>query len=784
MKRKLCNLWLAIVLLSLFAVPSSYAAIINDGTYFFSNDEGKFWLRGEPYGSAVQLYDWGLPVNVTTTDGISTLKFGDASDWKIFDDGSGVYADNASHDNSTWVITKRGDKYIFKNNVSNRYIKVEGTRLLTTATEGEAYAFTLASASDHQTAVNDFVNNQASTAATSAGLSATSPSDLAKKVIAWDATCIISGSTPTSTAEKYQGGQWDNRTIYSGNVNITTAGLYKFTIQAYNRMTDNDATYALHSAQADCPPVYVFFGDAKTPIKSVMSEAATSAYSTQDYENNGNHYPDGQTSAKEAFVAGRYVNTVWVYISSPGNYSYGIQNLGWTGSHSSWTCYTTQSVSITRYSEAGWNGDAVENVISGWECTTNDAWSGSGRTTVTGTYYDWTNRTYFTQNHENGAARSQIVTIPTAGTYLLRTMVRPLADESFATISVGDISTTTRGIPSSSANIGNGWTYNDVYFTTSTSNESKTISIALSNVNNSREADCGEMHLYYLGSKADFVMNGVHKYVGTYDTAPALEVTDAEPVVDITNATFTSGTSTVTFTNPNGLVFVKTDGQTSAAKNEVVGTTCTSLQLTDGHPFVNPTAFTATSATYTLSALAGGEFATLMLPFTATTLSGSAYTLDQGVDLMDGNIRGTAVSSIAANTPVIVTASGNYTGSNVTVPVIAQGATYTNGELVGVYSPTAAPTSSYVLQNHTAGEGVAFYLVGSTKPTVNPFRAYIKAQSNNVRALQFQSEGDTDGIHFVDNEETKNVIFNLAGQRISKPQRGVYVVNGKKVIIK
>ena len=424
----------------------------------------------------------------------------------------------------------------------------------------------------------------------------------------------------------------------------------------------------------------------------------------------------------------------------------------------------------------------VSKYISGWECTTNDAWSGSGRTTVTGTYYDWTNRTYFTQNHENGAARSQIVTIPTAGTYLLRTIVRPLADESFATISVGDISTTTRGIPSSSANIGNGWTYNDVYFTTSTSNESKTISIALSNVNNSREADCGEMHLYYLGSKADFVMNGVHKYVGTYDTAPALEITDAEPVVDITNATFTSGTSTVTFTNPNGLVFVKTDGQTSAAKNEVVGTTCTSLQLTDGHPFVNPTAVTATSATYTLSALAGGEFATLMLPFTATTLSGSAYTLDQGVDLMDGNIRGTAVSSIAANTPVIVTASGNYTGSNVTVPVVAQGATYTNGELVGVYSPTAAPTSSYVLQNHS--DRVAFYLVGTTQPTVNPFRAYIKPQASNVRALQFQSEGETDGIHFVDNEGTKNVIFNLAGQRISKPQRGVYVVNGKKVIIK
>ncbi len=426
--------------------------------------------------------------------------------------------------------------------------------------------------------------------------------------------------------------------------------------------------------------------------------------------------------------------------------------------------------------------ELTDDIISGADCTSNDSWPGSGRTTATGTYYDGTSRTYFTQNHETGAARSQSVTILYEGAYLLRTIVRPVAAASYATISISDQSTTTSGIQTGDANIGNGWAYNDVYFFESGINQATTISINLSNANSSREADCGEMHLYYIGRNVDTTKDGVHSYYGNYATAPALELTDDVPVVDVTNATFTSGSSTVTFTNPNGLVFVSDDAQTLASKNEVIGTTCATLSLEDGHPFINPTSFTATSATYTLSALADGKFATLILPFTATAPSGTAYALDQGIDLLDGNVYGTS-TSIAANTPVLVTAAGDYTGSSVTVSAVTSGTTYTNGELVGVYQATTAPASSYVLQNHTS-RGVAFYLVGSTQPTVNPFRAYIKAQSSNVKAINVVF--DEDGIETLSDEAVKGKveIFNLAGQRLSQLQRGVNIINGKKVVMK
>ena len=258
-------------------------------------------------------------------------------------------------------------------------------------------------------------------------------------------------------------------------------------------------------------------------------------------------------------------------------------------------------------------------------------------------------------------------------------------------------------------------------------------------------------------------------------------------VLDLTKATSLASAEIPTSSNPN-LLILATSGQVSNATNVVVDGTCASLRLEKGHPFVNPAAFTATNAAYTLSAeeLAGGSFATLMLPFRVTSLPGQAFVLDQGVDLMGGTMQGTATGTIEANKPVLVTGAGTYSGSGVEVPAVASGATFSNGELTGTYTATAAPASSYVLQNHTAGEGVAFYLVGTTRPTVNPFRAYIKAQSNNVKALRVLF--DEDGISapaIPGTDAAEAGIYSLSGQRLhSLPRKGVCLVNGKKLIIK
>ena len=264
-------------------------------------------------------------------------------------------------------------------------------------------------------------------------------------------------------------------------------------------------------------------------------------------------------------------------------------------------------------------------------------------------------------------------------------------------------------------------------------------------------------------------------------------LTNTISVLNLEKATGLSSATISTATNPNLLIYAKNGSQVSNTKNVIVSGTCSTLELQKSSTnFIVPTAFTATNAKYIVANgdLAGGNFATLMLPFAAALPSGgAAYTLDQGVDLIDGNIRGTSASSIAANSPVLVTKAGDYTATNAAIPTIASGANYTNGELVGTYSAVAAPTNSYVLQNHTNGEGVAFYLVGNTQPTVNPFRAYIQAQASNVKAIHV--EFGEDGIDEIANDIlSSGHWYNLEGQRLSKPAKGVNIIRGKKVIIK
>ena len=614
-----------------------------DGTYFFSTDAGAFWMRGEPYGSAVQLYDWGLPVNVVTDEsGITTLKFADASDWIIFSDGTGIYADSSNPDYKSWRITLRNNKYSFQNIESEGYMKVDGTRVLSTAVQSEATAFNCVSVADHQTVLTGLVNAQASAAATAASLTAASPEELATAIetAGWVGLDILEGDTPATTAEKYEGGQWDSRTVYSGTVSITTPGLYKFTIQGFYRMTSNSTTYALHTAGADCPPVYVFFGDAKTPIASVF-DASNSSSSGCYTGADGKYYPNGQSAALTAFQAGHYTNTIWAYISEAGEYTYGIQYLGWAGSHAEWCCYTEESVSVTLYSGGG-------VLVS------------DGIVTVMGS------------------------------------------------ASVADI------------------------------NEALTSDIS---------------------------------------------------VLNLENASGLNNAAISTTNNPNLLIYTASASQVSNHNNVILSGSCSNLNLVKSNTaFIVPKAFTAISATYEVKSadLAGGKFATLVIPFAA---NGSAFTLDQDIAFSDATVKGTAVTTIPQNKPVLVKAAQTLTASNAGIPVITKDASYTNGKLVGVYSPTKAPNNSYVLQNHSSGDGVAFYRVNETQPTVNPFRAYLSASVGEAKAIFVSFDDDATGISTEKNSISLEEIYSVDGLRLQTPQKGVNIVkmkdgSVKKLIIK
>ena len=112
--------------------------------------------------------------------------------------------------------------------------------------------------------------------------------------------------------------------------------------------------------------------------------------------------------------------------------------------------------------------------------------------------------------------------------------------------------------------------------------------------------------------------------------------------------------------------------------------------------------------------------------------------------------------------------------------------------LKGVTSETnlAAITggyANYVLASGSNGTG--FYRVPAEGTTLAAGRAYLTipaetAASRSALSLVFDDEDEATGIGASLTNSEERIIYDLQGRRVEQPQRGLYIRNGKKVIIK
>ena len=267
---------------------------------------------------------------------------------------------------------------------------------------------------------------------------------------------------------------------------------------------------------------------------------------------------------------------------------------------------------------------------------------------------------------------------------------------------------------------------------------------------------------------------------GLLDAATTTMLADATVTsVDVTGMTNVTAT-TLTSANPNCL-FKANAGKLSNTKNVIVGSTCANLELTDGQPYKAPVAFTATNAKFTKTVTAAG-YATMVIPFAVATLPEGVEAYD--LTAVNGEtITSSSVDAITANEPVMIKAAAatyDFTATGASIAATADGVV-ANGLLNGTYATTtaAAGAANYVLQKN--GDDVNFYLVTGTAATVKPFRAYLTAPTN-ARALSF--DFNTTGVNGVKVNSENAEVYNLNGQRVAAPQKGLYIVGGKKVIVK
>ena len=231
------------------------------------------------------------------------------------------------------------------------------------------------------------------------------------------------------------------------------------------------------------------------------------------------------------------------------------------------------------------------------------------------------------------------------------------------------------------------------------------------------------------------------------------------------------------------------------------GWTCDDFRLTDGQSLPIGLDFTATKATYDRT-LAAGK-ATLCLPYELPVQGFKAYTLADRQESRTAVHFKEVNGTLGAYRPYLLVADApaRLDGENLQVKadrssiVLSAGNYYFKGAVHDVVNWWLTSDHAYILQ----ADG-QFHKVTSDNPsvTVPAYRAYISYNSHEgAKPLSIVFDGETTGIYGTTDGATDGAadgaVYNLQGQRVAdrlddsvrrQIPTGVYIVNGRKVIVK
>ena len=185
-----------------------------------------------------------------------------------------------------------------------------------------------------------------------------------------------------------------------------------------------------------------------------------------------------------------------------------------------------------------------------------------------------------------------------------------------------------------------------------------------------------------------------------------------------------------------------------------------------------------------LSATQVAELATVGTPaYDAQAGSGEPPVAYTG-KIVSGGLSLTELSGgIPANTAVVLKGTPNTTYRFFVMPTGLPAVT--NNDLRGS-DGTVAGNGSTIFALSSKANGVGFYPVGNGV-TIPAGKAYLEyTGSNPVKGFTFVfDDDDATGISLTEDGRSQmedGAIYNLAGQRVSKMQKGINIVNGKKVL--
>lgn len=183
-------------------------------------------------------------------------------------------------------------------------------------------------------------------------------------------------------------------------------------------------------------------------------------------------------------------------------------------------------------------------------------------------------------------------------------------------------------------------------------------------------------------------------------------------------------------------------------------------------------------------------WSTFVAPFEVTLPAGvTAYTCtyDEGTSTL--STTPTGLQTITANTAVLLNSASAWSKTFQGYAVSHYTGWCNSGSLVGTLEPKTLDTNGTVYLLQKQGSVVGWYKYDGTNnisSTANRAYLYVPVASGDARQFIPLFDGsETTAIKSVNTEGVvANGYYNLSGQRVSQPTKGLYIVGGRKVMVK
>lgn len=248
----------------------------------------------------------------------------------------------------------------------------------------------------------------------------------------------------------------------------------------------------------------------------------------------------------------------------------------------------------------------------------------------------------------------------------------------------------------------------------------------------------------------------------------------------------------------NTLIYLPDKNDDGGEPNVVINKECARLSLNSDSKFRSPMAFTAAEATLNRT-FTVGRTSTVFLPFALTKAQadalGAFYTFDK-IEGDDAVFNPAETNGIEANKPYIFTPAAEHVSATNVAVVQVNEFFATQGNLIGTYEQIVWDVDPGNIYGFAAADDGGIkggqFVRAAAGAWIPPFRAYLQVDNASSRLNIVISEQEPDDIReFSISREDANAAYDLQGRKVSDTKQktsalkaGLYIINGKKTIVK